>query len=764
MSMLELNRLPSSVQDAPASQSRRGFLQAGGAVVITFAFPVLASAQTATPKEKIGLYTGLDSWLAVDPDGHVTIFCGKVELGQGVQTSLSQAVAEELDCPMSQISMIMGDTAIVPDQGTTTGSKTTQMGQPQLRQAAAEARAVIIELGAAKLGVSQDAVGIRRAVVFVKANPSQGVTFAELLGGRRFERKMTGKVKFKAVADYTVIGQPVPRVDLPEKAVGSFEYVHNIRLPGMLHGRVVRPAAIGAKLISVDENSVRALGARVVTRGDFVGVVAAREETAIAAARQLKVQWKLPANAGEAVDTHKELRTYPVAQALDVKVIGDPAKAFAGAAKTVKATYLTPFQMHGSIGPSCGVADVRKDRATVWCGTQHSYGLIDTVARILNLPSDKVRVAWTEASGCYGHNGADDSAVDAALLSQATGKPVRVQWMRQDEHGWEPKCPAMVVDLMAGVDAKGNVVAWDFINITATHSSRPRGQAGNTLGGTLTGFKPNYEYSNGGRNADINYVFPDRRVRIRYHDSSPLRPSALRGLSAYPHTFANESFMDELAFAARADPVAYRLQYLKDPRARDVVTAVAKMAKWHAGQTAQTPSSAQAAPAKDNISRGRGVAFSQYENENAYTGVIVDVEVDHESGKVRVTHMYAAFDCGLIVNPDGARNQVEGCLIQGMSRAIFEEVAFNRGGVTSTDWNSYPIVRFEDVPEVVEVQLINRLDKASCGAGEASTTPVAAAIGNAIFNATGARLREYPFNPARVKNAITNHNNNGAII
>jgi nicotinate dehydrogenase subunit B len=745
MKILESKLIASD--DAPQRPSRRGFLQAGGAIVISFAFPVLASAQTATPKEKLALYAGLDSWLAIDAEGNVTVFCGKVELGQGVQTSLSQAVAEELDCPMSRITMIMGDTAIVPDQGTTTGSKTTQMGQPQLRQAAAEARAVLLELGGAKLGVAPDALGIRQSIVFVKAAPAKGVSFADLMGGKRFDRKMTGKVKFKAIADYTVIGQPVPRVDLPAKTVGAFEYVHNIRLPGMLHGRVVRPAAIGAKLVRVDEDSIRHLGARVVTRGDFVGVVAGREETAIAAARQLKVEWKLPANAGEAVDIHKELRTYPVAQALDVKITGDADAAFAKAAKTVKATYLTPFQMHGSIGPSCGVADVRKDRATVWCGTQHSYGLIDTVAGILSLPSDKVRVAWTEASGCYGHNGADDSAVDAALLSQAVGKPVRVQWMRQDEHGWEPKCPAMVVDLAAGVDNKGNIVAWDFINITSTHSSRPRSQPGNTLGGTLTGFKPNYEFSNGGRNADINYVFPDRRVRIRYHDSSPLRPSALRGLSAYPHTFANESFMDELAVAAKVDPVAWRMQYLKDERARAVVSTAAKMAGWKAGTAPQQ---------NGDIASGRGVAFSQYENENAYTAVIVDVEVDRASGKVRVKRMYAAFDCGLIVNPDGARNQVEGCLVQGMSRALFEEVAFNRGGVTSTDWSSYPIARFEDVPEVVQVELINRLDKASCGAGEASTTPVAAAIGNAIFHATGARLREYPFNPERVKNALDN--------
>lgn len=746
-----------AASDAPSHPSRRGFLQAGGAIVISFAFPLLSSAQTSTPPEKQALYNGLDSWLAIGANGDITVFCGKVELGQGVQTSLSQAVAEELDCPMSRISMIMGDTAIVPDQGTTSGSKTTQMGQPQLRLAAAEARAVLLELGAAKLGASPDALSIRESVVFVTAAPAKGVSFADLLGGKRFDRKISGKAKFKAIKDYSVIGQPVPRVDLPAKIIGSFEYVHNLRLPGMLHGRVVRPAAIGAKLIRVDTGSIGKLDARVVTRGDFVGVVAAREETAIAAARQLKVEWALPANAAEAVDIHSELRTYPVAHAQNTKISGDVESAFSTSAKTYKATYLSPFQMHGSIGPSCGVADVRRDSATVWCGTQHSYGQINTLAGILNIPAKNVRLAWTEASGCYGHNGADDVAVDAALLSQAVGKPVRVQWSRQDEHGWEPKGPAMVVDLAAGVDSKGNVLAWDFINITSTHSTRPRGQPGNTLGGTLTGHKPHYEFSNGDRNADVNYAFPDRRVRIRYHDSSPLRASSLRALSAYPHTFANESFMDELAFAAKADPVAYRLQYLKDQRARDVISAVMKMAQWDAAKTPKTPQT----NAGSTIASGRGFAFSRYENINAYTAMVVDVEVNRDSGEVRVKRMYAAFDCGLIVNPDGARNQIEGCLIQGMSRALFEEVAFNRGGVTSTDWSTYPIARFEDLPEVVQIELINRPDQGSCGAGEASTTPVAAAIGNAIFNAIGVRLRQYPFNPERIKNALIHHNNNG---
>ncbi|MDB5760131.1 MAG: isoquinoline 1-oxidoreductase subunit beta IorB, molybdoprotein [Burkholderia sp.] len=729
---------------SPLQPSRRAFLQAGGAVVVSFAFAGTALAQTSTPKEKLGLYNGLDSWLAVAANGDVTVFCGKVELGTGVTTGLTQIVAEELDFPVSRIRMIMGDTAIVPDQGTTTGSKTIQMGGPQLRRVAAEARAVLQELAAARLNVQPDAIVIRNGIAYAAAAPERTLTFADLLGGRRFERTLTGQARPKPIAEYAVVGTAVPRVDLPAKVAGSFRYVHNIRLPGMLHGRVVRPAAIGATLVRVDQASVRGMDVRVVVRGNFVGVVAKREETAIAAARKLKAEWAIPAAAGEQFDIHRELRTY-ASQTQPVKANGDAEAGLGSAARVVKASYATPFQMHGSIGPSCGVADVRDGAATVWCGTQHSFGLVTAVAKVLELPPERVRVAWTEASGCYGHNGADDSAVDAALLSQAVGKPVRVQWMRQDEHGWGPKGPAMVIDVAAGLDADGNIVAWDFINLTSTHSTRPRHQPGNTLGGILIGHAPAYELSNGGRNADVTYEFPAKRVRIRYHKSSPLRPSALRGLSAYPNTFANESFIDELAVLAKADPVEFRLRYLKDERARKVIGTVASLSKWDTAGVVQ----------KDgNVASGRGIAYCQYENENAYVAVVAAVEVNRGDGRVRITQLFAAQDCGLIVNPDGVRNQVEGCLVQGMSRALFEEVAFRRGGTESTDWSSYPIARFEDMPDVVDVALINRVDQPSVGAGEAATCPVAAAIGNAIANATGIRLRQYPFTPARISSAL----------
>jgi CO/xanthine dehydrogenase Mo-binding subunit len=732
--------------DGLQQPSRRAFLRAGGAVIVSFAFAAPLKAQTSTPKEKLALYTGLDSWLAIDEQGTITVFCGKVELGTGVRTSLAQIVAEELEAPVASIRMIMGDTALVPDQGTTTGSKTIHMGGPQLRRAAAEARAALLELAAARLQTSPDSIALHDGAACIAAEPSRRIGYGELLDGKRFERRIGSQATLKPVAAYKVVGQSVPRVDLPAKLSGEFEFVQNVRLPGMLHGRVIRPAAIGATLASVDEASVRRLGARVVVRGNFVGVVAEREETAILAAQRLKLKWKLPAGAAERVDIHRELRSYPN-EIQPTAANGDLDAGFARAASVLEATYATPFQMHGSIGPSCAVADVRNDAATVWCGTQHSFGLATAVAQVLGMAPEKVRIAWTEASGCYGHNGSDDAAVDAALLSQALGKPVRVQWMRHDEHGWEPKGPAMLIDLKAGLDADGNVVAWDFINLTSTHSTRPRHHAGNTLGGQLLGHAPAYELSNGARNADVTYAFDAKRVRIRYHKSSPLRPSALRGLSAYPNTFANESFIDELAARSNADPLAFRLRYLKDERARAVLQAAARLAAWDAG-------AAPPLPLNQGMARGRGIAYCQYENENAYVALVAEVEVNADSGRVRVARMFAAQDCGLIVNPDGTRNQIEGCLVQGMSRALYEEVGFRRGGVEANDWAGYPIARFEDVPDSMEIELIDRRDHASVGSGEAATCPVAAAIGNAIFNAAGIRLREYPFTPQRVRQAL----------
>ena len=719
--------------------TRRQFLRTGGALVVAFSLPSPARGQAPV---------SLDAWLAVGADGTVTVFCGKVELGTGVETALAQIVAEELDVPMARVTMVLGDTWRTPNQGLTVGSKTIQQGGPQLRQAAAAARQGLLELASPRLGVDADRLVVRDGIVAVEGAPARQISYGELIGGRRFNRDLPARVAVKTPDRYRVVGTAAPRVDIPAKVRGAYVYVQNVRVPDMLHGRVVRPPAVGATLAGVDEVSLRGIpGARVVTRGNFVGVVAEREELAIRAARELRVTWNDGAGLPEAGDLYEAIRTTPTTDRV-VRNKGDVAAALAGAADVRRATYQTPFQMHASIGPSCAVADVKPGQVTIWSGTQGAWGLRDAIAQLLGVPREGVRVIWVEASGCYGHNGADDAAADAALLSQAVGRPVRVQWMRHDEHGWEPKGPAMVIDVRAALDTAGAVVAWDYAVRTPTHSTRPGGEGGNLLAGQLAGLRPRAGFTGGDRNADHPYVFPNDRVTVRWQTTSRVRPSALRGLGAPQNTYANESFMDELAAAAHADPVEFRLRHLTDPRATAVIEAVAKLARW-------TPRTSPAPRADgDGVARGRGIAYARYENQNAYVAVVTEVAVNRQSGAVRVARVWVAHDCGLVINPDGVRNQIEGNVVQTISRALKEEVGFDRRGVTSLDWSTYPILTFSEVPEAVEIALIDRPEQPAVGAGEPAACPVPAAIANAIFDATGARVRAMPFTPERVRKAL----------
>ncbi len=729
-----------------AALSRRAFVQSAGVLVVSFTLPLSARGQT-TPGATKRSYDGVDAWLAVGGDGAVTLYTGKVELGTGVQTALSQIAAEELDVPVARVTVVQGDTALSPDQGYTVGSKSISQGGPQVRAAAAEARVALLELAAAKLGVPVDRIGVQDGVVSVQGDATKRATYDELIGGRRFDRTIGARPATKRRAAYRVVGTSVPRVDIPTKATGAHLYVHNVRIAGMLHGRAVRPPSVGATVVDVDESSVRTLPGhvRVVRKADFVGVVADREEDAIAAARALKVTWRetpaLP-------DQDRLADWLRGATTIDKELVGvgDTVTALSNASKALHATYTWPFQMHGSIGPSCGVAHVRGDGATVWSGSQGVFGLRDALATLLGLKPESVRVIFAEASGCYGHNGVDDAAADAALLSQAVGKPVRVQWMRHDEHAWEPKGPAMVMDVRGGLDARGSVLAWDYQVWTPTHSTRPRREPGNLLAGQLTGHAMKFAHSGGDRNAPHTYVFANDRVRVHWLPTSPIRPSALRGLGAPQNTFANESFMDELAALAGADPLAFRLAHLKDPRAIAVLEAAADRAGWQA-----RPSPQAGAAGRQGVSRGRGLAFVQYENETGYAAIVSEVDVDRTTGAVRVRRVVVAHDCGLIVNPDGVRNQVEGNVIQAISRTLKEEVRFDRERITSVDWMSYPILTFPEVPDEVDVVLIDRPDQPSLGAGEPATCPMPAAIANAVFDATGARLRRVPFTPDRVK-------------
>jgi len=746
-----------------AGLSRRALLQAAGALIVTFSLPSAGRAQTPRIGEDEPVLPGqvaapgqtippgqIDAWLAIAPDSGVTLYTGKVELGTGVATALAQIVAEELDVAVRRITVVQGDTARTPDQGITAGSKTIQRGASIIRQAAADARYTLRLLASVRLSTSVDQLATADGVVSVIDDPSRRATYGELVGGRRFSRPVTRDFQTKPRAAYTVVGAPVPRLDIPAKVAGTHVYVQDLRVPGMLHGRVVRPQAVGAGVAAVDEGSVRELPGvvRVVREGDFVGVVCEREEQAITAARALKVTWRGGARLPAMAALHDALVQSPSTPRVLVNR-GDVEGALKRAAAPLDREYRWPYQMHASIGPSCGVADVRKDGATVWTASQGVFDLRGALAGLLGLPAERIRAIFVEGSGCYGHNGADDAAADAAILSRAVGRPVRVQWMRHDEHGHEPKGPAMVMRVRGALDADRHVAAWDYAVWTPTHTRRPAGRAGNLLAGEETGaLEAVTRVSGGDRNAQHGYAFPSNRVVVHELDRSPLRVSALRGLGAPANTFANESFVDELAAAAGADPVEFRLRHLGDPRAVAVIRAAARAAGW-TPRPAPAPGARSGGPAV-----GRGIAYCQYENENAYVAAVVEVEVSRDRGAIRVRRVAVAHDCGLVVNPDGVRNQIEGNVLQAISRTLKEAVQFDAGGVTSLDWSAYPILTFAEAPDAVEIVLVDPGDKPPVGAGEPATCPIPAAIANAVFDATGVRLRTVPFTAERVREEL----------
>jgi nicotinate dehydrogenase subunit B len=687
----------------------------------------------------------VDDWIAVQPDGTITVFSGKVELGTGVKTALAQIVAEELDVPVDHISMVMGDTALTPDEGYTAGSTTIQVGGFALRHASAEARQALLELASDRLDAMIEELSVHEGVIHVSHHPDRSITYAELLGGKKFQRSITLKAPLKRPEEYHIVGQPIPRVDLPRKISGEASFVHDVRLPGMLHARVVRPPSPGAKLISLDEASVPDV--RVVRLGNFVGVVAKREEQAVRAAQHLKVIWREPSQKARGLATHwprqADLYSYIQSQPTTDNVIVEEGKvdtAFKRAATRLTATYMQPFQAHASIGPSCAVADVQADRAVIWSNSQGVYPLRGALAELLQMSPEQVQVIHAEGAGSYGHNGSDDAAADAAVLSQAVGKPVRVQWSREDEFMWEPYAPAMVMEVSGGLDQQGKVTAWKYDVWTPSHVGRPRGKnqllAGQLINGGRAS-RPQW-FGGGDRNAPTNYDFANQRVTAHWLAGLPLRTSSMRTLGGAANSFANESFMDELAAAAEIDPLEFRLRHLSDPRAIAVLRIAAEQSGW-----------GTSLPAGVSL----GLAFAQYENDVAYVATVAQVHVDTSSGAIRVQRIVTAHDCGLIINPDGLRNQIEGNVLQSLSRALYEEVTFDESHITSIDWDTYPILKFSDVPEV-EVVLINHPDQPAVGAGEPATITTAPAIANAVYNAVGARVRQVPFTPQRIKAAL----------
>lgn len=689
----------------------------------------------------------LDDWLAIETDGTVTAFSGKVELGTGVRTALAQIVAEELDISLERVHMVMGDTARTPDEGYTAGSMTISSSGTALRNAAAEARLAMLEMAAERFDVSLDELIVRDGVIAMVRRPEHSVMYAELMGGKAFNLQVTNKVPLKSPEDYQIVGKSTRREDLPPKVTGQPHFIHDLKIPGMLHARLVRPPNPVAKLISLDEDSVKDIPGlvNVFQRGNFIGVVAEREEQAIQAAKQLKVEWQETAAYPNMQDLFTSLRNQPTEESLLVEK-GDFKKAFAGAVKQLHSTYYQPFHAHASIGPSCAVAEVNGDQVTVWASTPGPYPLSGALAQLLNLPPENIHLIFMEGAGSYGQNGADDVAADAVILSQAVGKPVRVQWTREDEFIWEPKSPAMVMEVYGGLDAQGNVVAWDYHVWSPSHVARAR-FAGQLITAQLLSGQPapQSRFSFGAeRNAPTNYAFPIQRATVHYVRDSLLRASSFRSLGGAENTFANESFLDELAAAAGVDALEYRLRYLTEPREREVLETAAKKANWE-----PRPS-----PRKDThqVAEGRGVAFARYENDQAIVACIAEVQVERASGIVRVKRIVVAHDCGLIINPDGVKNQIEGNVIQSLSRALKEEVKFNEMCITTTDWETYPILTFSEVPEI-EIILINRSDQPALGAGEPSTVTTAAAVANAVFDATGIRLRQIPFTPERVRAA-----------
>ena len=755
---------------APHAISRRAILKATGGLFVSFnlfepVLGLLAQGGKGTPLSNAGGLPPdqLDSWLAIAPDGTVSVFTSKVDLGTGTGTALGQIVAEELDVSMSKINMVIGDTTKSVDQGRTSASRTLERAGPQMRQAAAAARQELLKRASARLGAPASQLVVADGVVSVAGNAATSVSYAALVGGQRFDTKVAASgeqwdlkvapdVTPKDPKDYKVVGTSVPRFDLPPKLTGEFIYAQEVRVPGMLHGRVVRPPVVNSKPASVDESSVRGIPGvvKVVLEGSFVGVVAQTEWAAIRAARALKVTWSAPPGqfpAGPDAMYDYLQNTKSFAERVGVEN-GNVAAALSQAARRFEATYRWPFQMHAMIGPSCAVADVQGDKATVWSGSQAPFITRNGIARLLGMRDENVHFIYREGSGCFGRLEPDDAPEDAALMSRAVGKPVRVQWMREDEHGWEPKGPPQLITIRSGLDGQGKVTAWEYAERTLAWTDA---RLSPMLASRQTGIRPDEQGFFIGGTDGAPYTFENRKAMAAaipwMMNPNPLRTGNLRAPFAPGRCFACESQMDEMAAAAGVDPVEFRVRYLGDnPRAADVLRAAASKAGWQA-----RPARASGGSGGGNMAKGRGVAISGL--AGTVVAQVADVEVDRSSGKVTVRKVTVGHDCGIIVNPDGLSNQIEGNVIQSVSRALMEEVDFDAAGVKNLNWNSYPIIRFRDVPDV-DIVLINHPEMPPMGGGEASSIATGAAIANAVFDAVGVRLRQAPFTPERVLRAL----------
>ena len=754
-----------------ATFSRRAVLKSAGALVVSIGAPVtfdaaLADEPMAAATQPPLLPDQLSSYLAVNADGTISTYFGKMDMGQGLSVAIRQMVAEELDVPFNKVAISIGDTATSVNQGGASGSTGIQEGGKQMRMAAAEARRVLVQMAADKLGVAADQLTVNDGVVHAAGDAAKKVSYADLIGGQYFNVHLDwngkygnplyapGKAQPKNPKDHKVVGQAIKRDDIAPKVFAQTNFTTDVKVPGMVHGRMIRPPVAGAVPVKVDESSIKTIpSAKVVWDKAFLGVVADREWDAINAAHSLKVEWSQVAPPfPDQATLYDHIRNAPVRKReVAGKEAGNVDDAFKNAARVIEAEYEWPFQSHSCMGPACALVEIKDGHVTCWSGTQKAHFVRAGVAAILQVPEETVRTIWTTGPGSYGRNDADDCAADAAVLAKAVGKPVRLQYMRDQGTGWDPKAPASIHRARVAVDASGNVVAYDFLSKgfsrvdVNTNGSQPHDTlAGQTLGVAL-------KSGDGFGVPGESYAFDNKRtawetIAPLLDRTSPLRTSHMRDPVGPQITFASESFIDEVAAALKVDPIEFRLRHVKEARDIAVIKAAAEKAGW---QPRQSPRKDQTG---DKVS-GRGIGYAS--RNGTRVAVIAEVEVDRRSGKIWARKFTVAHDCGQIINPDGLHHTVENNVVQGASRALWEEVKFDNKNVTSVDWRTYPILDVAEAPEQVDIVLINHPEIAPSGAGEAATRPVAAAIANAVFDATGVRIRRAPLSPDRVKAALS---------
>jgi nicotinate dehydrogenase subunit B len=730
------------------SISRRLFCLAGGALVVSFPLLLRAVASHAAPLPgSLSKAPYLDAWIRIDADGKISVFTGKAELGQGIKTAIVQVAAEELKVEASQIHLVTADTELTVDEQYTAGSHSLQDSGTAVRNAAAQVREILIGMAAQRFSLATGQ--LRTARGKISTDDGRSSTYGQLVEGNILHVEAQPTSALTPPDRFTQMGKSLPRIDIPAKVTGGAAYIQDMRLPGMVHARVVRPPSSGATLLAADTTAVAHMPGvlSVIRDGDYLAVVAREEFQAVQAMRSLAklVRWQEQA----LLPSQSQLEAYLKGlEADDAVVIEQGAPVASAGSRTLEAKFTRAYQCHGSIGPSCALALFDQGTLTVWTHTQGVFPDRAAIAEMLHLPEQAVRCIHVEGSGCYGHNGADDAAADAALLAHALpGTPIRVQGMREQEHIDEPYGPAMVTNARAVINAQGLIEDWHYELWSNSHGTRP-GTAAALLPARLlsTPFTPKpakvqiTPEGSGDRNAIPFYSFANKKVIWHFLRHMPLRVSSLRSLGAYMNVFSIESFMDEIAAAAHLDPVEFRLRQLDDPRARDVVTLAAERFGW--GTRSMAPN------------HGMGFAFARYKNLASYCAVACEVVVEPETGDIRLLHATAAIDSGEIVNPDGIRNQTEGGILQSMSWTLFEAVQFNQTRVTTADWAMYPILRFAHVPDSIQVHLMPRPGQPFLGAGEAAQGPAAGALSNAVANAIGTRIRDIPFTPERVKAAI----------